>query len=260
MQSIFMLLMLFAPGIGSTGAEVFLPIDAPDRHSLESLALTRIGGYGIMRAARPTVPSHFHTGIDIRRPHPNYTDEPIFPAARGVVISRRTDGPYAQLIIEHDIGGIKFWTVYEHIAGLTVKDSSLVDPHSPIARFFSKEELQKYGWQFDHFHFEVLKVHPFALGHDGRHPDRYYSSYTLECHTVAGLNRYFYDPLEFFALSWSRTIPRMQPSGLAVPPENGRAVTPRLNMLYSLYEHPAIHYIGGGRSPFLSDDFVSQYH
>jgi len=95
----------------------------------------------------------------------------------------------------------------QHSDCLTREGSNI--PHSTIARFFNREELQKYGWQFDHFHFEILKVHPFPLGHDGKNPDRYYSSYTLQCHTVAGLNMYFYDPLEFFALSWPHTVPRM---------------------------------------------------
>jgi len=184
---------------GARVRDVMLPVAAADRLSGRSIALTEIGAFGAPRKPRPSVPAHLHTGIDIRRPHPVYDDEPIYPMAEGVVISRRTDGPYAHLIIEHEIAGRKVWSVYEHIAGITVGDSALVDPLVPIARFMNRAELGKYGWQFDHVHFEILKVKPFPLAPDARHPARRFSSYTLLCHSPADLERYFYNPLRFIA-------------------------------------------------------------
>ncbi|MEQ8576034.1 MAG: hypothetical protein RIB63_18350, partial [Fulvivirga sp.] len=94
--------------------DVYLPIDVTDRKSIYEIALTEIGEFGLKRKARPSVPEHLHTGIDIKRPGKNYLDEPIYPIADGVVISKREDGPYAQLIVEHNINGQYFWTVYEH--------------------------------------------------------------------------------------------------------------------------------------------------
>jgi hypothetical protein len=99
-----------------------------------------------LRKARPGIASHLHTGIDIERPHSNY--EPIFPIAKGVVISKRDDGAFAQLIIEHSVKGKKVWTVYEHIAGIVPKLNDVVDPMNPIARFMTREELNRFGWQF----------------------------------------------------------------------------------------------------------------
>jgi hypothetical protein len=144
------------------------------------------------------VSSHLHAGIDIRRPHRNYVDEPVYPIAGGTVISKRTDGPYAQLIIEHEIGEKKFWSVYEHIAGISVGVASHVDPLVPVARFLNREELGKYGWQFDHMHLEVLREKPMPLKPVPKTPERFYRSYSLECTSPAMLNRYFYDPLDFF--------------------------------------------------------------
>src|SRR4030042_6743542 len=166
----------------SSGLDYYLPINTVDRKSIGTLVLTNIGEFGLLRKERPGVPAHFHTGIDIKRPGDNYQDEPIFPIFKGIVISKRQDGPYAQLIIEH--GDIqKFWTVYEHIAGIKVGLYEQVIPNLPIARFMNKSELIKYGWQFDHFHFEILKSNPIKLKQDNSNPDRHFSSYSLLCFT-----------------------------------------------------------------------------
>jgi len=179
-----------------TGSDYSLPIDTSDRRCVNSLELTKIGEFGLLRKERPGVPAHYHTGIDIIRPTGNYQDEPIYPIYKGVVISKRQDGPYAQLIIEHE-NKDRFWTVYEHIAGIKVGLNDSVDPESPIARFMNKNELDRYGWQFDHFHFEVLKVQPVKLEQDNSKPERLFASYTLVCYTKQDLEKYFYDPVDF---------------------------------------------------------------
>jgi murein DD-endopeptidase MepM/ murein hydrolase activator NlpD len=187
------LALLYSPD-SRTG--YYLPINTTDRLSIHSISLTSIGGFGVLRKERPGVPSHFHTGIDIKRPTGNYQDEPIFPIFDGIVISIRKDGPYAQIIIEHG-SSHKFWTVYEHVAGINVRLSEQVTPDLPIARFMNKNELNKYGWQFDHFHFEILKVKPLILKTDDSNPERRYSSYSLTCSSMEELNKYFYNPIEF---------------------------------------------------------------
>jgi murein DD-endopeptidase MepM/ murein hydrolase activator NlpD len=176
---------------------IYLPVNSGDRKSAESLKLTSIGKFGIARKARPDVPAHIHTGIDIVRPGANYTNEPIFAIADGTVISTRNDGAYAQIIIVHELNGPRFWTVYEHIAEIHVKPGDTVNPQMPIARFMNRNELNKYGWQFDHFHFEVLKYPPQKSAPDAKHPTRFYSSYTLVCRNDSDLAKYFYDPISF---------------------------------------------------------------
>ena len=179
-----------------------VPIDVPDRHSTKEIKLTSIGNFGLLRKARPSVPAHYHTGIDIKRPRDNYRNEPIFPITTGVVISIKTNGPYAQLIIEHRIQGKKLWSLYEHIAGITVNISDTVHQSIPIARFMNRKELTKFGWQFDHVHLEVLKVPPIALKPDKTNSARYYRSYSLVCFTKKDLEKYFYNPLKLFDSNW----------------------------------------------------------
>jgi len=174
-----------------------LPINTINRNRIGTLRLTEIGDFGLVRKERPGVPEHFHTGIDIKRPSENYHDEPIFPVSEGIIISMRQDGPFVQLIIEHS-GDNKIWTVYEHIAGIEVNLFQRVSPDEPIARFMNKNELDRYGWQFDHFHFELIKVQPVKLIPENSTPQRLFSSYTLMCHSQEDLSKYFYNPIEFF--------------------------------------------------------------
>lgn len=176
---------------------ILLPINCGNRNDISAIQLTEIGQFGELRKAREGVPAHYHTGIDIKRPGKNYQNEPIYPIAEGKVISKRTDGPYANIIIEHAIEGMRFWTLYEHVAAIGVSVGDRVSPLKPIARFMSREELNRYGWQFDHFHLEVLKVKPMPIKPDSKNPERYYNSYSLICYVPEDLEKYYYDPLKF---------------------------------------------------------------
>ena len=194
--NLFIIIFLFST---NSGLNYYLPINTVNRKSINGLTLTDIGEFGLLRKERPGIPAHYHTGIDIKRPTKNYQNELIFPLAAGIVISKREEGPYSQLIIEHEDNNDVLWTVYEHIAGIKVNLYEHVQPNSAIARFMNIDELNKYGWQFDHFHFEILKVPPFKLKTNNLNPDRHFSSYTLLCYTMKDLNKYFYNPLEFIS-------------------------------------------------------------
>jgi len=179
-------------------SQILLPINVANRKDVSSFQLTKIGQFGLMRKARNTIPEHYHTGIDIKRPGKNYTSEPVFPIAAGKVISKRTDGPFANIIVEHIINGRKIWSLYEHVAGIEVNVNDAVLPQKPIARFMNTEELNRFGWQFDHFHLEIIKVKPFEIKPGKNHPQRYYNAYTLVCYTPDDLNRYYFNPIAFF--------------------------------------------------------------
>ncbi len=175
------------------GQDWLLPVDAEDRYNRYSIALTDIGRFGEYRKARRDVGAHLHAGVDIKRPGNNYTNNPIYAASKGKVVSVRNDGPFAQIIVEHD----KVWTVYEHIAGIVVKVGDEVGPMQPIARFMNREELNQHGWQFDHVHFEIMKVAPIKVAPTDELPQRYYASPNLKCINREMLYRMYYPPLRF---------------------------------------------------------------
>ena len=197
------LLFTWSPAIAdSTGW--LLPVSTADRKTWQSVKLTRIGMFGLQRKARPGIPAHLHTGIDIRRPGANWHAEPIYPVFEGKVISLRDDGPFAQIIIVHKMpGGGSVWTVYEHIAGITVSLDDFVSAHVPMARFMNKNELDKFGWQFNHVHLEILKHQPRLFKPTAQTPHRRYGTYSLECHTETELDKYYYNPIEFLKARWT---------------------------------------------------------
>ena len=190
--------------------EWYLPFNAENRQSWKEVRLTKIGKFGLTRKARPSVPEHLHTGIDFKRPTNNYVDEPVYPAAISKVISLRDDGPYAQIIIEHNMENQKVWTVYEHIAGINIEYGQFVNPEYPIARYMSKEELDKYGWQFDHFHFEIMKVKPKPVRPDINRPFRFFFTYCLICYDQSDLGKRYYYPKDFLQNQWRQTTAGLQ--------------------------------------------------
>ena len=176
-----------------------IPISVPDHSLTDYLQLTPIGTFAAHRPKRPGIPAHLHTGIDIKRPTMNYLDEPIHPIASGQVISIRNDGPFTQIIIEHDFPEIgRAWSVYEHIAGISCSLGNTVNPLTPIARFMNRPELEQYGYQFDHLHLEILKQPPKPVLPSPELPDRLFSTYSLICYTEKDLSYYYINPLQFF--------------------------------------------------------------
>ena len=202
---VFLVGMATVLGAGRlTALEWYLPVNTPDRRSWNDVKLTAIGRFGLQRKARPGVPAHLHAGVDIKRPGGNDADEPVFPAARGVVISMRDDGPLAQVIVEHrQSDGSIIWTVYEHVAGIAAAAGDTVDPVKPIARFMTRHELGRYGWQFDHLHFEVMREQPILTTPSKRLPQRFYQTYALACPDQRSLSRCYHDPREFLESTWN---------------------------------------------------------
>jgi len=189
------IILLIQEKVSSQDFPCLLPVRVS---TLTEIKLSPIGNFGQVRKARPGIPGHLHTGIDIRRPTGNYDNEPVFPLAPGRVISLRDDGPFAQIIIEHQPDNLnRFWSVYEHVAGISVTISEQVIAGKPLARFMNRKELEKYGWQFDHFHLEILKIKPRTIRPSFELPYYLYQTYNLECYSREELAYYYYHPLEF---------------------------------------------------------------
>lgn len=194
---------LLSASFGNKFCEWFLPINTADRQSWEGVKLTAIGEFGLERQARPQVPAHLHSGVDFLRPDDNYRDEPVFPAAAGKIISLRSDGPYAQVIIEHVCTAETVWTVYEHLTEIKVAVGEQVGPFQAIGRFMNRDELDRFGWQFDHLHFEILRAKPRPLKPLSKTPYRFCAPYSLECYTPKQLHFFYYSPQEFLQSHWN---------------------------------------------------------
>ncbi|MFC1555411.1 M23 family metallopeptidase [candidate division KSB1 bacterium] len=199
---LFLFILSGRPLAGYFENEWLLPVGKENRETWNKAGLTSIGLFGKIRQARPGIPEHLHTGVDFTRPGDNYTNEPVYPAADGTVISIRDDGPYAQIIIVHTQGEKQLWTVYEHISGIQVELGETVSVLEPIARFMNTEELNNYGWQFDHLHFEIMKVMPKPVQPDPEKPDRFFDTFGLECYDRENLLKRYFDPKEFFETQW----------------------------------------------------------
>jgi murein DD-endopeptidase MepM/ murein hydrolase activator NlpD len=192
-----LLLVLCFLAVRQASCQWLLPIGVRERRDVSILKLTAIGAFGAERRPRKGIPAHLHTGIDIRRPSANYENEKIFPVCEGVVVSIREDGAFAQVIIEHLTPEGQSWTVYEHIAALSCSLGDSVSPFIPIARFFSKKELDSLGWQFDHFHFEIMRQKPPDIAPTPLTPGRRRGTYALTCFSDSELRERYFDPIEF---------------------------------------------------------------
>lgn len=199
LQSIVHLFILHASISGSE--QWLIPLDVENRTSLSDVRLTKIGHFGRWRVARPTVPGHCHTAVDMCRPEPfNYDSEPILPIAHGKVISVRDDGAYAQIIITH---GDSIWSVYEHVAGVEVQAGDIVSNSDTIARFMNSRELEFYGRHFDHLHLEIMKKQPYPRDTLPGQPDLHFGTYALTCYSLDELKRCYFNPLEFLQKRWN---------------------------------------------------------
>jgi len=200
------LLLLASP---LTAATWYIPVRTLNRQDWSTVRLTSIGAFGIRRKARPKIPSHLHTGVDIARPSKDYEgEEPIYPAAPGKVVSMRDDGPFGEIILEHELEGVKVWTAYEHLVGIRIKTGDSVRPDMPMGRYMNRKELQKFGWQFDHVHFEVLKVEPRAFPKRASLPYCSLATYDLLCFDAKSLTTHYWNPADFFSGRLAQEKPR----------------------------------------------------
>lgn len=176
-----------------------LPVNHIDVDNIRKIHLTDIGSFGALRTARHHVPRHYHTGIDILRPTDNYQNEPVFPALEGKVVSLVDNGPYSQVILEHFWQGKPYWTVYEHFQLRPLRVGQPVLRTDTLGFFFGKDALNRFGWQFDHLHFEINRLQPMAVKPDPQHPQRFFLSYAVRCYTLKELHTHLLDPEAFLA-------------------------------------------------------------
>jgi murein DD-endopeptidase MepM/ murein hydrolase activator NlpD len=100
-------------------------------------------------------------------------------------------------MIQHKLpsGGF-IWTTYVHVAQITVQIGDIVTSDTVIGHLMNKKQLNKYGWVYNHLHFEVLR-NP-RIGNGGK-----LLSYSTWCKTKNEVMKHFYNPVDFFKREWA---------------------------------------------------------
>lgn len=139
---------------------------------------------------------HLHTGIDLINPMGGQ-GEKVYAAAAGRVVSIYAKEPNRSIMIQHSLPcGETLWTVYVHVGKVKVRLGELVRSDTVIAYLMDEHQLNYYGWEFNHLHFEVLKFP--RINEVGK-----YLSFSTGCKTRKEVKKHFYNPIDFLKKMWA---------------------------------------------------------
>ena len=144
----------------------------------------------------PRIGGHLHTGIDLMKYNRN-SEAKVYAASNGRVVSIYATEPNRSLMVMHKLEtGEIIYSVYVHITDIQVSIGEIVDCNTIVGRLMNAEQLNKYGWEFNHIHFEILKSKP-RIEDPGK-----YLSYSVLCKTPKEVDAHFYNPVTFFQKMW----------------------------------------------------------
>lgn len=172
-----------------------LPLRTADRQDWSTVLFEPDAKFKTMRSPFGQVKLHYHTGADIQvKEEFGFVDAPgmpVYAIAAGKVVAIEDPMPQRRITIEHKLpDGKTVWSAYCHISDAQVSVNQLVDEETVIARRMNREELDHYGWEYDHVHLEILKKLPVYV-------TDYYHRKTFTCDTEAEVDEYFFDPVFF---------------------------------------------------------------
>ena len=181
-------------------SEWMLPLDTGDRTDWSTLLFEHDAHFKDYRKTWNPRKPRLHTGVDLQnggewgaRGGPG---EAIYAIGPGKIFGVYGKPPNRRIIISHKLpSGNKFWSCYLHVAGIRVRPGQRVDAYSIIARRLNARELRRYGRHYNHLHLEVLRRLPPWRNNKYRWMSQY-------CYSRAQVNRYFYDPENFFQNLW----------------------------------------------------------
>lgn len=167
-----------------------LPFKTSPRKSLSSIRWTRNGEFMAWRVR------HLHTGIDLTNSVGGPGEE-VYAASAGKVVSIYAKEPYLSVMIQHRLSsGQTVWTVYVHVTNVMVRPGDVVGENTVIALLMNESQLNRYGWEFNHLHFEILK-YP-RINKEGKH-----LSFSTKCKTENQVRSHFYNPITFLQRMWA---------------------------------------------------------
>ena len=101
-------------------------------------------------------------------------------------------------MIQHLLpSGTAIYSVYVHVTNIKVNTGDIVGHTTHIADLMDKAQLDTYGWEFNHLHFEILKK-PRVHEINGN-----YLSYSTRCKTKEDVLEHFHNPELFLKKMWS---------------------------------------------------------
>lgn len=169
-----------------------IPLGAENRKSFNSIKWEKDAHF-----MSPRIGGHLHTGIDLMKSIHNVGAK-IYAASNGRVVSIYAREPHKAVMVMHQLAsGETIYSVYVHITDIQVSIGETVDSNTFIARLMNAEQLNKYGWEFNHVHFEILRGKP-RIETPGK-----YLSYSVLCNTQEEVNKHFYNPVSFFHRMWN---------------------------------------------------------
>jgi len=181
-------------------SEWLLPLDTGNRMDWNTLVFEHDAHYKALRKSWNPRKPRLHTGVDLQNGG-NWgalggPGEPVYAMGPGWVFGIYGTMPNRRIIISHELpSGTKFWSCYLHISGIQVRPGQRVDANTVIARRLNSKELRKHGATYNHLHFEILRRLP-----PWQH--RKYRWMSQYCFSRAQVDRYFYDPEDFFRNLW----------------------------------------------------------
>ena len=162
--------------------DFFSPFSESDRQSFPLIKKRIVGVYGEFR--RSYKPGHHHAGLDLW----GAFNETVYPIGSGWVVRIFPGFPNRSVVVEHHLqDGRILYSMYVHIEDIKVEVGDWVNERTPLARVFSKEELERANFNTpNHLHLEIRK----SLADSGR------ASYASM--SMRALNTFCLDPLQFF--------------------------------------------------------------
>lgn len=181
-------------------SEWLLPLDTGDRTDWSTLLFEHDANFKDYRKTwNPRKPRR-HTGVDLQ----NGGDwgrlggpgEAVYAMGPGRVFGIYGKPPNRRVIIAHQLpSGKKFWSCYLHVEAIRVRPGQRVDAWTVIARRLNSRELRKYGRDYNHLHFEILRRLPPWRNHKYRWMSQY-------CYSTKQVDRYFHNPETFLKQLW----------------------------------------------------------
>ena len=171
-----------------TSYEWRLPLKTTSRKDLSAIRWDPNGQFMARRY------KHLHTGIDLMN---QGAGEAVYAASCGKVVSLYATEPNKAVMIQHHLpSGQIVWTVYVHVTRIKVQVGDVVTSKTVIAHLMNENQLDKYGWTFNHLHFEILK-------RPRKNKAGKYLSYSTKCKTKEEVRMHFLDPIGFLEKAWA---------------------------------------------------------